>query len=877
MSVSSKWWAARRTWRRMVATVGVGLLWAVAGSAALAGQEVTAVRSDEPFTLDGRLEEAVWERATPAQSFVQREPVQGDPASDATEVRFAYDEDALWIGARMASSDPEAIRALVTRRDRDGGSSEQLTVSFDTHHDRRTAVTFAVTPAAVRIDYLHRSDYENDRDYAYDPVWAVETARDAQGWTAEMRIPFDQLRFSDAPEQLWGVNVVRHIPAKNEVSYWALVGRQDTGWSSRMGLLRGLTEIQPPRGLEALPYVAVSTDMTSDGDPADPFFEERASSVRVGGDLKARIGSSFTLDATFNPDFGQVEADPAEVNLTAYETFFAERRPFFTEGASLFNLRSLFYSRRVGARPPGSPTADYVDEADHTTILGAAKLTGRMPSGLSVGALAAVTGERSVRTFDANEETFGSAEVAPRTTYLVGSAQQEFGADASTIRALITVVDRGLESGSPLSDILTERAYSGVVETRVRWAGGAYDLAGWVGGTHVRGSEAAILAQQLSSRRYWQRPDADHVEVDPTRTSLTGNIVGITHSRLAGNWLWDIDLVQESPGFEPNDAGSLGNGDDRVLFLGARYRETDPGRFFRNWIVGLNQDAQWTFGGERQYWYLYPFANAQLPNFWRLETSGQISLGGWSNELTRGGPLMRLPREHEARASLRNSPGARDDWALEVAYIWDDREGSRVSIIPNMTLRPGDRWELTINPEWSRWEEARQFILSRDGGRPETFGRRYVFSHVERSEVSAQIRLNYTFTPNLTLETYIEPFASAGRFHSFGELEAAGGDLLEYGTDGTTIAENEDGSRTVTDGSATFVIGRRDFNIRSLRSNLVLRWEWQPGSTAYLVWQQDGSADRDVEDVRVGDVFDAFDMRPDHFFAVKLSFWVPVR
>jgi hypothetical protein len=366
------------------------------------------------------------------------------------------------------------------------------------------------------------------------------------------------------------------------------------------------------------------------------------------------------------------------------------------------------------------------------------------------------------------------------------------------------------------------------------------------------------------------------VEVDPTRISLSGNIVGITHSRLAGDWLWDIDLVQESPGFEPNDAGSLGSGDDRALFLGLRYRETDPGRFFRNWVVGLNQDAQWTFGGERQYWYLYPFANAQLPNFWRLETSGQISLGGWSNELTRGGPLMRLPREHEVRATIRNSPGARDDWGLELAHIWDDREGWRLSVIPTLTLRPGDRWELSINPEWSRWEEPRQFVLSRDGGRAETFGRRYVFSHVERSEVSAQIRLNYTFTPNLTLETYVEPFASSGRFHSLGELSAAGGDLLEYGTDGTTIVRNADGSQTVTDGSESFTIDSRDFNIRSLRSNLVLRWEWRPGSTAYVVWQQDGSADRGIEDVRLPDVFDAFDMAPDHFFAVKLSFWVPV-
>jgi hypothetical protein len=843
----------------------------------LAAQEVTAVRSEEPFTLDGRLDEAVWEQASPAQDFVQREPVQGEPASESTEVRFAYDEDALWIGARMASSDPEAIRSLVTRRDRDGGSSEQLLVSLDTHRDRRTAVTFAVTPTAVRIDYLHRSDYEGDRDYAYDPVWAVETARDARGWTAEMRIPFDQLRFSDVSEQVWGVNVVRHVPAKNEVSYWALVGREETGWSSRMGALRGLSEITPPRGIEVLPYLAASADMTSGGDPADPFFEKRSSSARVGGDVKVGLGSSFTLDATFNPDFGQVEADPAEVNLTAYETFFAERRPFFTEGAQLFNLRSLFYSRRVGARPPGSASADYAEDVDHTTILGAAKLTGRRSSGLSLGALAAVTGERSVRTFDAGQGAFGSAEVAPRTTYLVGSAQQEFGADASTVRALVTAVDRDLRSGSPLADILTDRAYSGVVEARLRWTGGAYDLAGWVGGTRIGGSQEAILAQQLSSRRYFQRPEAGHVEVDPTRTLLSGSIIGITHSRLAGDWLWDIDLVQESPGFEPNDAGSLGSGDDRGVFAGVRYRDTDPGRFFRNWLVGVSQDAQWTFGGEKQYWYVYPFANAQLPNFWRAELNGQISLGGQSDELTRGGPLMRLPREHDVSVTLRNGPGARSDWEIEVIRVWDDRGGSRVSVTPNVTVRPGDRWELGVNLEGSRWEEPVQFILSRDGGRPATFGRRYVFSRVERAQVSAQVRLNYTFTPNLTLETYIEPFASSGRFHSFGELAAAGGDLLEYGTEGTTITENADGSHTVTDGAETFIIGLQDFNIRSLRSNLVLRWEWRPGSTAYLVWQQNGSVDRPIEDVRVGDVFDAFDMRPDHFLAVKLSFWVPVR
>jgi hypothetical protein len=841
-------------------------------------QEVAAVRADAELTLDGRLDEPVWSRARPADGFVQREPTQGAPATDATQVRFAYDDDALWIGARMESSTPDGIRALVTRRDREG-SSEQLIVSLDTYRDRRTAYTFAVTPAAVRIDYFHGGDAEGARDYGFDAVWEVETSRHQGGWTAELRIPLAQLRFSDAPEQLWGVNLVRSVPAKNEVSYWVLVGREDTGWSSRMGLLTGLEGVVPSRGVELLPYVSASLDVANGGDPGDPFFDERAGSARVGGDVKVGLGSSLTLDATINPDFGQVEADPAEVNLTAFETFFPERRPFFTEGAQLLGVRGLFYSRRIGAPPPASADADFSEPADNTTILGAAKLTGRRPSGLSVGALAAVTGEKSVETFDVESARYGRAVVAPRTTYLVASAQQEIGRDASTVSVLMTGVDRGLESGSALANLLNERAFSGVVDTRVRWSGGKYDMSAFLGFTHVRGSTAAILAQQRSSRRYWQRPDAAHVEVDPTRTSLTGTIMGVNHSKLAGeHWLWDVDYYQESPGYEPNDAGSLGGADDRGLVVGLRYRETDPARLYRSWLIGVTHVSEWTFGGERQTALLFPYANVQLPNFWTLGFDGELLLAGRSDALTRGGPLMEVPKARAVTTWLRNNPGSRSSWGLELNVSSNDRGGSRVRLSPSLSLRPGDRWELAVQPRWSRWEEARQFILSRDGGRAETFGRRYVFSHVDRSEVAAQIRLNYTFTPDLTLETYVEPFASSGSFHSFGELRAAGsGDLIDYGTEGTQVARNLDGSWTVTDGPGSFRISPRDFNVRSLRSNLVLRWEWRPGSTAYLVWQQDGFADRSEERVRPGDLFGAFDVTRDHFLALKLSFWVPVR
>ncbi|HEX6132712.1 MAG TPA: DUF5916 domain-containing protein [Longimicrobiales bacterium] len=845
----------------------------------LLAQRAEAIRAPAgALRLDGRLDEALWQQAAAVTDFVQREPVEGAPATYRTEVRFAYDDGALWIGARMFSAEPGEIRALVTRRDREG-SSEQLVVSFDTYRDRRTAYSFGVTPAGVRIDYYHDSDFEGSRDYGWDPVWEVETATDDDGWTAELRIPFAQLRFSNAPEQIWGLNVTRQTPARNEVSYWVLVRRNETGWASRMGELAGLRDVRPSRGIEALPYVAASASVLNGADPGNPLFDDRTSAVRAGGDLKIGLGPSLTLDATFNPDFGQVEADPAEVNLTAFETFFAERRPFFLENAQLFAGRGLFYSRRIGAQPPIEPDADHFETIENTTILGAAKLAGRLASGLSVGALTALTDRETVATYDEAPDSFGRAVVAPRTGYAVLSLQQEFGADASTFKVLVTGVRRDLEEGTPLAAALTETAISGIVDTRIRWAGGKYDVSAYVGGTHVRGSPEALLLLQQSSRRYWQRPDAPHVDVDPARTSMTGTMLGINHSRMAGtHWLWDIDYYQESPGLEPNDIGSLGGADDRGLIADMRYRETDPGRLFRSWVVGAGQVTEWTFGGERQYTVVFPYANFTFPNFWRLNLDGELVLAGVSDALTRGGPLMQQPRSRFFGVELQNSAGARTRWGIEASLGSDDAGGRSFRIEPSLSFRPGTRLELSVDPRWIDREDARQFVAARDGGSTATFGRRYIFAHVERSEVAARVRLNYTFTPNLSLETHLEPFASSGSYHSFGELRAArSGDLRTYGEEGTAVDLNADGSRTITADGESFTIGPRDFNVRSLRSNAVLRWEWRPGSTAYLVWQQNAFADRDPGTVRPGHLLDAFDAGADHYLALKVSYWLPVR
>ncbi|HEY0305070.1 MAG TPA: DUF5916 domain-containing protein, partial [Longimicrobiales bacterium] len=531
------------------------------------GGVMMAHRATVAPKVDGKLDDAVWQNAQWLTEFVQREPQEGQPASDRTEVAIYYDDEALYIGARMQSSDPAGVRALVTRRDREE-SSEQLIVSLDTWLDRRTAYSFGVTAAGVRIDYYHQNDFEGTRDYSYDPVWQAETERSADGWTAEIRIPFTQLRFNAGDTQTWGINIVRSTPAKNEIVYWRLVGRNETGWASRMGQLQGLQGIRPSRRMEMLPYIASDTRVQSKVDASNPFAEKSTTAVRAGGDVRMGLGPNLTLEATINPDFGQVEADPAEVNLTAYETIFAERRPFFLEGTQLLNARGNFYSRRIGARPLGSvPGATYVEQLSNSTIMGAAKLTGRYRSGLSVAALTAFTQEESARTFNAVDGTFSDAVVAPGTWYGAGVMQQEFGNPAKTSSVgylLLTGVERGLAGNAFLSSLFVDRAYTGIADYRIRWKGGQYDMSTFIAWSWLQGDSTAILNQQTSSRRFYQRPDAGHVDVDPRATSLFGTYFGINHSKLSGaHWLWDIDYYQEAPAFELNDVGRLGGSDDR--------------------------------------------------------------------------------------------------------------------------------------------------------------------------------------------------------------------------------------------------------------------------------------------------------------------------
>ncbi len=866
----------------LVAAVAPAPAWsqAVPGSNGSAPSQAQArALGEHSIEVDGRLDDAAWSTVRWVTGFVQKDPVEGAPATTGTEVGFLFSEDALYIGARMRSLGAGDIRAAVSRRD-NPGNSERILFSLDSYQDRRTAYTFGVTATGVRFDYYHPSDSEFNRDYSFNPVWQAEARLDSTGWTAEIRIPFSQLRFNEGEEQVWGLNINRYIPTRDEDLYWVLVPKSETGWSSRMGVLSGIRDVRPRRRIELAPYSAANTTIRGDRDRNDPFDNGYNLKARVGGDLKMGLGPSLTLDATINPDFGQVEADPAEVNLSAVPTFFDERRPFFTEGANLLrgNGPAYFYSRRIGESPRGPAFGHYVDRPPTATILGAAKITGRLASGTSIGILTALTDQEFARVFDTASQSEGRTQVAPRAGYAVLRAQQEFGASASTLGASVTAVHRDLEAGSVLASLSPRDAFSGGLDLNLRFQGGAYELSGSAGASRVSGDSTVIAALQRNQSHYFQRPDQDHVTYDPTRRSLTGFFGSLRFAKNSGrHWTYSLQGSAESPAWEINDAGRLGTSDDFDWFANIRYRENQPGPLFRTYSVALFGFAGWNFGGIRQYTGLDLELSGTFHNFMTANVSVEAFPGADSDNLTRGGPLMRTAGEWNVNASLESSFSANTRWRVSGLAGDDNLGGYFRRLNGRLSLRPSSRWEVSVDPSVVQSRNSRQYISQRPNGPAETFGTRYIFGAVSRTTWAAQFRLNYSVSPDLTLEMYAEPFAASGQYEEIGELSRPRtSDLRRYGTDGSTIVQAADGTFTVTDGADQFSLAP-NFNFLSFRSNMVLRWEWRPGSTMFLVWQQNRAADgRLTEGVRPGDLWDSVRAPGDNFFAVKVSYWIPV-
>ena len=860
-------------------------------------KRATATRVVGAIRMDGRLDEVTWQGARFLSDFRQKEPVENGEPGDRTEVAFQYDDRALYVGARMLSRDPKAIPRDITRRDQ-YGNSEHIVISLDPYLDRRTSYSFSITSGGVRRDYYNAGDDDrfSNRDFTYDPVWDGKVSLDSTGWTAEIRIPFSQLRFAKKSVQEWGLNVLRWIPTRNEDIYWVVVPRNEAGFASRFGTLAGIEGIKPSRRVEVVPYLAGNGRF--DGRPnaanlLDP--RGRETQARAGADLKMGLGPNLTVDATINPDFGQVEADPAEVNLTAFETIFDERRPFFTEGSQLLRstVANYFYSRRIGGSPRGDATGDFVTRPSNTTILGAAKITGRLANGLSIGGLAAVTDRESARTFDTLPGTFGRTQVEPRAGYGVIRLQQQFGRDASTIGMIISGVSRGLAGDSALAARLSNRAVAGGVDWLLRFQQGRYEISGDIGGSYLDGSALAVARVQGSPAHYFQRPDYRQTDLDPTARSLKGWRARLRGDKNAGNWLWGAEMAVESPGFETNDMGRLNGADDIDWIADITHRWTIPGRWFRAATVGVSTRGNLNFDGVRTNTGFSFFTSQTWRNFISSFFNVNCQLRAQSDILTRGGPLMATPAGCEVNGGLNSSFANATSWHLFANRFATEAGDWQFRLAGGFTVRPTSALSLSLDPNYSQSSDTRQYVGQVSGGSSATFGQRYLFGTIRRSTFVLQTRINYTFSPNVTVEVYAEPFAASGKYSRIGELSAARSRALRlYGTEGTAVVPAPDGTGfTVTDANngQTFGVGSPDFNLLSFRSNVVFRWEWRPGSTLFLVWQQSRSTRCVPGDLggcpgalRPGSLVGPRSLREslgvpgDNFIAVKVSYWLPV-
>jgi hypothetical protein len=816
-----------------------------------AAPTVQALRVTEPIRIDGRLDEEAWSRAVPVTEFTQVVPEEGKPASERTEVRILFDGDALYVGARMHDSEPPTTR--LGRRDANL-PSDWLTVIFDSYHDHRTAFGFEVNPSGVRRDQTRG----NGEDDSWDPVWETATTVDSAGWTAEMRIPFSQLRFSPAEEQTWGIQLERTLARRGEFSVFSFTPTTHPGGIQRFGHLHGLRELRTGRRLEALPYVVARGESVDRA--GNPFRDDRSAGASVGVDVKYRLTSDLTLDATLNPDFGQVEVDPAQVNLSAIETFFQERRPFFVEGSEIFSFgagggNNLFYSRRIGRAPQlPLPSGDGGrDLRDAARIMAAAKLSGRTAGGWSVGFLGAATERVAGRFMLDGVEHSTTAE--PFTTYAVGRLRRDSRAGQTVWGGMLTAVNRDLDTDAARSR-LHSAAYTGGLDFRHQWGERAWTLNGFVSGSWVRGSSDALLRTQRFPWRYFQRPDAAHLVVDSAASSLAGLSSEVSLAYRHGrHWRFNTLVGTTTPGYEVGDIGFQYRADRVDHQVGATYVENRPGKRFRQWNVGGTLRNEVNYAGDHLQSSIFLNSWAQGKNFWNYNLNFGATLPTLDDRLTRGGPLARRPW------SARVFTGVGTDWRKPVtgwmgAFLQESEGGGFTrNVWAEVGVKPAPNVSLSVSPSLDRSRSPAQYLGSvEDEAATLTFGRRYLFAPLEQTTVSLGARADVTFTPDLSLQVFAQPFVASGDFGA--PLSLAAPRTYDF------LADDAD-------------LGNPDFNVRSLRGNAVLRWQWRPGSTAYLAWQQLRSDFEPVGDFRFGrDRRALFAARADNVLMLKVNYWL---
>ena len=816
--------------------------------------------------VDGKLDDAVWQSACFIDDFEQKSPNFGAKPTHPIKVAVAIDGETLYVAARMWSNGPTDIDDALTERDVTD-QAERFIVSIDPSHTRRIAYSFAVTAAGVRADWIHVDDQEGNRDPSWDPVWIARTAILADGWSAEMEIPLTQVRLPSTPAKSWGINFDWYLPRRNEDVFWRAVPKDKSAWASYFGELVGLPPVHPHVSLELLPYVAARGTI-DEVKPAPPAHRALAG-FEVGLDAKLRPLPGLVINATVNPDFGQVEADPAFVNLTAYEVTLPEKRPFFVENNNLFHNyeANYFYSRRIGGLPTRLPDYDAIDLPTQVRILGAAAAGGYVEANTQIAALAAVTDETSAAAIVNGRHQ--DLTISPLTLWGASRVEHQLG-KASVVSFTGTLVERAL-GGTGLDQLLNQSAGFTMLDAILRTDDGEWELFPWIGTSGVFGTASSITTIEETSTHYYQRPDQTYLHLDTTAHSLLGWNGGTFITKRSGMYNGDIGLGIESPGFELNDIGVIHQADGIDLQANFDRSVTEPTKSLYAWDVGGFFEQEWTFGGNRRPAEVQAHANATLPNLW----TGAASIAGFTPgdvpDLTRGGPLMRVDWAERVGWNISSPYGRANQLVVAGDFLHSAQLDNGFDISVTAATRVIPELRLDLVPSLTIVDNQRQYLDTvADPSATDTYGARYLFGHLRRREAAVQLRATLALSPDMVITVFAQPFVSVGRYDQIGELASAGSDQVRW----YDTAVHDPGVRTIVDRGTSFSISEPDYTVASLRSTAVLRWEFRPGSTLYVAWQQDrGGATSPLAQPLHSALKGPFDQSAIHTLAIKLSYW----
>ncbi len=840
------------------------------------------LENGKQIEIDGDVSDEAWNIVEWTSDFVEKDPDEGTPPAYQTKFKITYDKKFLYIALRAYDAEPEKIESRLSRRD--GFAGDRINVIIDSYHDKRTAFVFTTTAAGVKGEEFASQNGQN-WDESWNPVWYTDAQIDEEGWTAEMKIPFTQIRFGKSKEQIWGLNVNRTIFRFQERSLWQRIPNDQAGFISEAGELHGLVDLNPKKQLEVQPYVTTQYN-SYPAEQGNPFRDGSDFTTATGLDAKFGITNDLTLDLTVNPDFGQVEADPGAIALDGFQIFFREQRPFFVENSNIFDFQfangsdNIFYSRRIGRNPhrrANLQEGEFARTPQNSTILAAAKFSGKTRKGLSIGVLESITANEfaEIRQVDGSSR---EQIVEPLTNFFVARLQQDFNERNSFIGGIFTATNRNLNGDFKE---LHKAAYTGGIDFNHNWKNREYYIDGNVIMSHVLGSEEAIERTQRSITRLFGRPGASHVEIDPTRTSLTGTGGRIEFGRAGGQKLrYNTGFIWRSPELELNDVGFLRSTDQMIQFLNVDYLWLVPTETYRNMSINAEQSTEYDFEGNLNRLRVELAGNVNWIDNSRTRLGMGANFSRFNNFFLRGGPRWRSANSRYIFASFNSDNGKKFSYGISYTNVHSDEDvfaRNRFSV--GVNWQPFDAFNISLENQLELTKDRSQYVSTR------TFGseNRYILGTMKNDELTTTLRFTYSINPDMSIQFYGQPFISRGRFSDLKYVNIA---AAERFTDRVNIYNDQQLLRTTdTSGNVLYQIdenedsivdyqfGNPDFSFVQLQTNLVARWEYIPGSELFLVWARGSRGNADVDDGLVDSLNEQTFRAPGNdTFLIKLTY-----